>query len=72
MSFIVKVQASLAASCGHRTILIYSQDRSIWLEAEAHGQLLELLKGRQKVYCLARMGTRGTLDIDYVVEDQAW
>jgi hypothetical protein len=50
---IVKVQVPLVSNVKHPLALVYSQDRHILKQLVCSAEILEIMKGRPKIFCYA-------------------
>lgn len=70
--FIVKVQASLFASDGSSTILVYNKDRSVMQEFPANKALIDDIGGEMKAFYYAHKTKDGYLALDEKAPWQKW
>ena len=69
---IVKVQLSLHTTQERRRVLVYNEDRSVWYEADASQEVINLLAGEPKTYFKAHLDKDKKLILDGKAPDQIW
>lgn len=72
VTFIVKVQLSIVTTAARRQALIYTENRSLFIERDASAELIERMGDRLKVYFEAVTDDDGEVFLIREVENPGW